>query len=563
MVLLNRTTEQRLNLGRVGRHRRDTGKGVESIPAIHHYDLAQCASGPCYLGPNRGGRGVLIIGYHHGVDVNQLGRCEVSPRFLRGLAHRAARFSVEAQHLLLCCVQATGQNSGLCSRDLMGRTIERSNSGGRQLGLEAGPFLVVSQGPRKNGFSLEGGEVGGGVGGAAETKFPNVFSHHQYGGLATHAVGRPVNIDVEDGITQHKHSGSSQGGEGGFQIHIRTKHPAEPAVNQRFESVCRPRHDAAVRAVVIRLSSLGDVVLTEPVIRVLKAAGFDVSFVTKPHYAPWVTKNFELPVTHYEHVRDAVTIARHLGRTDVVVDLQGSLPSRTLARLIPAPQRISFTKRSPREGLQSLRGRGPVFHDRSASLMYLDALKPLRLDALDPGPLARTTPAQHRRLGVAVGGRHASKCWPVASFPELLRRLRARHPDLGVVLLGGPDDRQRVASLRAALPQLRDAEDTCDRSVVGLSDAIAQCELVVSNDSAPVHLAGVLGVPVVAVFGPTSWIRWRPRGAHDEVVRRNLDCAPCSNYGGPACPLGHHRCLQELGVDEVEAAVDRIWAKSA
>jgi heptosyltransferase-2 len=96
--------------------------------------------------------------------------------------------------------------------------------------------------------------------------------------------------------------------------------------------------------------------------------------------------------------------------------------------------------------------------------------------------------------------------------------------------------------------------DTQHFSVGGLSAAVQACDLVVSNDSGPAHLASALGRPLVVLFGPTSPGRWAPPGDIVRVVSRTLDCSPCSNHGGRRCPIGTHACLEGLEVEVVLAA---------
>jgi heptosyltransferase-2 len=84
--------------------------------------------------------------------------------------------------------------------------------------------------------------------------------------------------------------------------------------------------------------------------------------------------------------------------------------------------------------------------------------------------------------------------------------------------------------------------------------------VLVTNDSAPLHLATAVGTPVVAVFGPTvTAFGFGPRGARDRVVEHpSLACRPCSAHGPQTCPLGHHRCMRELSVESVVAAVAAV-----
>jgi heptosyltransferase-2 len=89
---------------------------------------------------------------------------------------------------------------------------------------------------------------------------------------------------------------------------------------------------------------------------------------------------------------------------------------------------------------------------------------------------------------------------------------------------------------------------------------LERARLLVTNDSAPLHLASAVGTPVVAVFGPTvPAFGFGPRGAHDAIVEHPaLACRPCSSHGPQTCPLGHHRCMRELSVQSVLDATRRV-----
>jgi heptosyltransferase II len=82
----------------------------------------------------------------------------------------------------------------------------------------------------------------------------------------------------------------------------------------------------------------------------------------------------------------------------------------------------------------------------------------------------------------------------------------------------------------------------------------------VTNDSAPLHLATAVGTPIVALFGPTvPEFGFGPRRATDVTLGWDgLACRPCSRHGPPVCPLGHHRCMRDLTVETVAAALAAI-----
>jgi ADP-heptose:LPS heptosyltransferase len=91
-----------------------------------------------------------------------------------------------------------------------------------------------------------------------------------------------------------------------------------------------------------------------------------------------------------------------------------------------------------------------------------------------------------------------------------------------------------------------------DADVAGLAGVLAGLDILVTNDSGPMHLAAAVGTRVIALFGPTDPARTAPLGSGHRMLGLQLDCAPCHR---PVCPLGHNACLHELQVDEVFDAV--------
>ena len=93
-------------------------------------------------------------------------------------------------------------------------------------------------------------------------------------------------------------------------------------------------------------------------------------------------------------------------------------------------------------------------------------------------------------------------------------------------------------------------------------EIIRRAAVLVTNDSAPLHLAQAVGTPTVAIFGPTlPSFGFAPRGPRDVALGLDgLACRPCSRHGPPACPLGHHRCMNDLSVERVLAAIEETGA---
>jgi len=151
-------------------------------------------------------------------------------------------------------------------------------------------------------------------------------------------------------------------------------------------------------------------------------------------------------------------------------------------------------------------------------------------------------------VAFAPGAVGPSKRWPSAAYAALARALIAE--DCAVWVLGGPGEKSLAAEIIG---------DTQARDLTGddLRDAIlalASASVAVSNDSGLLHVAAALGTPAIGIFGPTSPWHWAPLNPLAATVQAHseLPCRPCHK---PVCRLGHHRCMRDIGSEQVLAAV--------
>jgi heptosyltransferase-2 len=201
------------------------------------------------------------------------------------------------------------------------------------------------------------------------------------------------------------------------------------------------------------------------------------------------------------------------------------------------------------------------------SRAYLRLLERLtgREEAVVPAP--RVVPSdewRERAAGLAGASAYfvlapgatygSAKVWPEARYAELAALL-ARRTGLVAVIVGGAGERGGAEALRAGIGA--GARNLAgELSVADLVSVLAGARLVVGNDSGPAHIAAALGVPTVAVFGPTSVDWTAPRGAAVRIVRGRIECAPCFER---RCPRGDRACLVTVEAREVfEAAVSLI-----
>lgn len=167
---------------------------------------------------------------------------------------------------------------------------------------------------------------------------------------------------------------------------------------------------------------------------------------------------------------------------------------------------------------------------------------------------------------IAPGSVWATKRWKKEKFVQVVSSLSQKYV---VCLIGGFDEIELCSSIEGDLHRINPQTiDTClnlagKTTFKDLLSIMKISSLVITNDSAPTHLAGLVSVPVITIYGPTiPEFGFAPTGKNDIVVQmNNLECRPCSPHGTKTCPLGHHQCMDLISSDEVLQAAYKILNK--
>lgn len=321
---------------------------------------------------------------------------------------------------------------------------------------------------------------------------------------------------------------------------------------------------------VIQTAFLGDVVLTIPLLVRLAERHGPVDVVTTPAAGSLIEPHPAVrTVIRYDKAKADRGLAGFRRLTAQLREARYArayLPHRSwrsalLALTARIPERIGF-RDSPAALTYSSRFTRPAGVHESVRLLALagggnaaDArpAPPTLALTVEDRVRARSWLKEHGVaepfLALAPGSIWGTKRWP--GFAELA----ATVPDR-VVVVGGPEDRALGEEIVAAAPG-RGWNAAGELTLRQSAALIEAAEVLVTNDSAPLHLASGVGTRIVALFGPTvPAFGFGPVGAADRVVEvEGLSCRPCSSHGPQVCPLGHHRCMRELPVERVVRAI--------
>ncbi len=302
---------------------------------------------------------------------------------------------------------------------------------------------------------------------------------------------------------------------------------------------------------------LGDAVMSLPTLRSLREMHprARITLLTKPAFADLYrgSPHVDEVLPHERgNVRRWMALVRDLKRRkfDTAILLPRSLSSALLAWSARIPKRVGYGRPALLTDSPAPLGRihrVHHFHHLLSALGSPPSVHAPKLDLLsDAKDWAEKQLPGEDWIGINPGATYgAAKQWFPDRFIELGKRLARRGR---IVVVGGPAE----ADLGVTVAKAVGGQSVAGRtSVSQLAAAIARCRLFVTNDTGPMHVADAVGVPIVAVFGPTDWITTPPFGKKHVIVRHEIQCAPCLKR---TCPLGHHDCMKKLDVDQVENA---------
>lgn len=333
------------------------------------------------------------------------------------------------------------------------------------------------------------------------------------------------------------------------------------------------------KILIIRFSSIGDIVLTTPVIRLLRQQlGAEVHYLTKPAFQsivqanPYISRVFPLR----EKISDTIVELRR-EKYDLIVDLHKNLRSQRV-KLALGVKSISFNKLNRQKWLM-VNLKWNLLPAQHIVDRYLAPVLPLGVtydglgldyfipesEKLDVAVLAdqffshqekeRYDLANQRYVALVVGAAHATKRLLPEQLAEIAAQIQAP-----VLLLGGTEDRE--AGLAIAAKAGAHVVNVCGTySLAGSASLVEQAAVVVSHDTGLMHIAAAFNRPIISIWGNTVpafgmypfYESGRETGAIMEV--KGLPCRPCSKIGYAECPKGHFKCMKAQSIPKIVGQV--------
>jgi ADP-heptose:LPS heptosyltransferase len=324
-----------------------------------------------------------------------------------------------------------------------------------------------------------------------------------------------------------------------------------------------------VKFLIIRFSSIGDIVLTTPVVRNLKTQieGAEIHYLTKKAFLPVLEENPYIQKIHlYDNNFQEIVKELKQVSFDFIIDLHNNLRS---SRIKLALNKISysFPKLNVEKWLMvNLKiNRLPEIHivDRYLSTLSLFNIKNdnLGLDFFinaDNEMNTRLLPDNFQKgfISVVIGAKHFTKQLPDAQIIELIQNIK-----FPTVLLGGKDDAERGETISKAIGD--SCHNFCGKlSLQQSASYLKQSKLVITHDTGLMHIASAFGKTILSIWGntiPAFGMQPYMSGEDSEIFEvTGLKCRPCSKIGFDKCPLKHFNCMHQIDLKAIALKANQL-----
>ena len=333
-----------------------------------------------------------------------------------------------------------------------------------------------------------------------------------------------------------------------------------------------------MKVLIIRFSSIGDIVLTTPVVRCLRQQRpeSEIHYLTKEEFKAVIAHNPYINKVHYLQ-DDLGKVIEELKKEkyNYVIDLHNNLRTARVKKTLDTVS-YTFPKLNVKKWIL-VNFKLNLMPDKSIVERYFEAVKPLGvhndgqgLDYFIPDDAKienKDIPMSHWAgyIGCVIGGSYNTKLLPIEQWKKFCELVP--YP---VILLGGPEDRDFGIAIAAQDPIK--IYYACGKFNLNESAALVKhAKVIVSNDTGLMHIAAAFKKPIISVWGNTSpemgmfpyygFNNLKDRLAPQSIILENkkLGCHPCSKLGYGSCPRGHFQCMNTLKMEDIVEGVKRFW----
>ena len=326
------------------------------------------------------------------------------------------------------------------------------------------------------------------------------------------------------------------------------------------------------KILIIRLSSMGDIILTTPLARILRNSfptaqidfccerNFREIYEFNPHVSNIIEYDKKASTEQIEDLKNRLKLEQY----DIIIDLQKNLRTlklinglggivyrvykNRLRKLLMVNFKINLYKKiipAPVNYINTVASYLNVQNDNLGLELFLS-----------PEKIIEKNP-DRMKIAVAPGAHHATKRLPVRKFIGAINNLLI-NPVVDIVLIGGVKDKVIADEIECSCARQVD-NFSGSKSILKTAEILDSCDLLLTNDTGVMHVAAARQVPVVAIFGSTvREFGFAPYGVPFRIVEKGLKCRPCTNIGRDSCPLGHFNCMELIEPEEIIQAISEL-----
>lgn len=313
------------------------------------------------------------------------------------------------------------------------------------------------------------------------------------------------------------------------------------------------------KVLVIRFNSIGDIVLTSPVIQCLHDNNYEVHYICKKTYKPLLV--------HNPHVAQIWTLDENVNpiienlkkeKYKYVVDLHNNLRSSRVKRAL-STKSLTF-KKHPIKNILLTQLNIKLYDEAHVVERFLDVIRPICDNIKTALPQLWLSDKEksdvdnielpEEFLSISVGAAYRNKQIPESKIIQVVNQL-----DIHVVLLGGKEDEAKAKRI-AAKTDDRVINMTGKLNILQSAELIRRSLAILSGDTGLMHIAAALAKPIVAMYGSTHpTLGYTPYTSshvpHYIIQNDQISCRPCTKQGGNSCPKGHFKCMHDIKTEDI------------